>query len=189
MFYIYLFKEGSLEDLQQYISKSAIKLLIELNSDYLYFGIDENKNSFSVPSIKTSKFISMFNSNFQTLINVMSCTDRSDLAEKLCSLLIKDKKYKTAVEVASAIGNKELRLSILEKFNLDSIKNLYLISASKLYNKINFYKKGSGLFTAFQSIRLAILEKKDESIRFAYSVLDDEKNSLDNKLLACLVFM
>ena len=160
-----------------------------MNKSYLYFGIDENNSSFSVPSINTSKFVSLFSSKLQTLINVMSCTDRSDLAEKLCSLLIKNNKNRIAVDVACSMGDKELRINVLDKFNEDSIKNMYLISASKLYNKINFNLKGSGLFTAFQAVRLAILKKNEEAVRFAYSVLDDQSNSLDNKLLACLVFM
>ena len=189
LFLIYLFQDSSIDILDKYITKSQKKLLIELSEEYLYFGINENKSSFSVPSIFTSKLLSLFNSHMHIIIDAMSCTDRSDLSEKLCSLLEDEGKFSKAVEIASAIGNKGLRKSILAKYNEDSIRNMYLTSTCDLYNKLYSQNYDSDINLAYQSLRLAILGRVDEAIRYSYNVLDSSNSSIDNKLMASLIFM
>ena len=123
------------------------------------------------------------------LKSAMSCTDRSDLSEKLCSLLEKFNRNKESVEVACCLGNKELSLEILEKFNEDSIRNLYINSSTKLFNKLYPGVGEDGLNLSFQSWRLAIMGKTDDAIHSAYNVLEKESSSIDNMLLASLVFV
>lgn len=189
LFIIYLFQNGSLDLLYKYLKKSELKLLKDVNKEYIYFGIDENKNSFSVPYIFTSKLISLFNSEMQTLINVMQCTNRSDLAEKLCSLLVEYNKNDVCMNVAACIGDNTLRKNILNKFNEDSIRNMYFKSANNLFKQIPEYKKNDGLFTSFNSLRLAILGNINEAVRYSYSVLDSKYSAIDNKLLSALIFL
>lgn len=189
LFLVYLLQESSIDILDKYISKSQKKLFIELNKEYIYFGINENKSSFSVPSIFTSKLLSLFRSHMHIIIDAMSCTDRSDLSEKLCSLLEEEGKFSKAVEIAGAIGNKNLRKTILTKYNEDSIRNMYLTSTCDLYNKQYSHNNDSDINLAYQSLRLAILGRVDEAIRYAYKVLDNSSSSIDNKLMASLIFM
>lgn len=189
LFFIYLFQDGNLNLLSKVISKSEMKLLIDFNKEYLYFGIDENKNSFSVPYIFTSKLISLFNSEMQTLINVLQCTDRSDLAEKLCSLLEDNAKNETSLNLVSSLGNKTLKINTLKKLNEDSIRNLYITSATDLFDKLPRQNKSDGSLAVFNALRLAVLGRVDESVRYSYSVLDNSKSSIDNKLLAALIFI
>lgn len=189
LFYIYLFQNGSLDELKAFLTNSQIKLLKEFNNKYLYFGINNSKNSFSVPKVNISKFLSIFNSKFDALLNVMSCTDRSDFTEKLSLLLEKRNKNKTLACVANYYPNKPLRKHCLEKLNEDSLKNFYISTMCELYEKIDIPKSNDGFLTSFQSFRLAILGHKDEAIKYAYSVLDNKSAHIDNKLLAALIFV
>lgn len=189
LFIIYLFQEGSLDLLYKYLKKSELKLLIDIDKEYIYFGIDENKNSFSVPYIFTSKLISLFNSEMQTLINVMQCTDRSGLAEKLCSLLAEYNKNDICMNVAACIGDNSLRKTILIRLNEDSIRNMYLKSANNLFNQIPENRMNDGLLTSFNSLRLAILGNINEAVRYSYGVLDSKYSTIDNKLLSALIFL
>lgn len=189
LFFIYLFGNSNLGALSKFLSKSDIKLLLDISDEYIYFGIDENKDSFSVPNIFTSKLISLFNSVMQTLINVAKCTDRSNFAEKLCSLLEENDKNKISMELASCIGSKELRLKTLTNLGEDSIRNQYLASACRLFDIVPIRKHNDGLLLSYNALRLALFGRISESVRYSYSVLDNKYSSIDNKLFAALIFL
>lgn len=189
LFIIYLFEEESLDVLSGFLSKSDFSLLNDINNEYIYFGINENKDSFSVPHIFTSKLISLFNSDLQTLISIAKCTDRSDFAEKLCSLLEESNKNEKSLEVAKCLGNRVLQIETLTKFNEDSIRNLYLNTACSLFDKINLPKNNDGSLITFNALRLAILGNVGDAFRYSYSVLDNKNSTIDNMLLAALIFI
>lgn len=189
LFMIYLLKKGSIENFSNLISKADVKLLTSFYSEYIYFGIDINKTTFSVPEVSIPKLMKCFNSYIELFIKKSSCIDKKEFIEKAINLLINSGNHERAVELIKYIGNKEEKIKYLELWNQECIEKMFMSSLCGLYDTLQFSKNNNGENNVFHSIRLAILGKKREAIRYAYGVLDSEFTSIDNKLLATLVFL
>lgn len=189
LFYIYLFQHGSLENLSSLISKSSYRMLLDFNEKYLYFGINQDAESFNVPKIVVKTLHNIFYSYKEIIYKYFQAEHRFDFAKKICGLLEDNDNIVRAIEVIINYGNKELKLECLKKWNALSISNMFMVEISNLYESIFINKNDSGLLTVFHAYRLAIFGLLKDAIRLSYSVLDNNNTTIDNKLFAALLFM
>lgn len=189
LFYLYTFCSGSLENLRLILRKSDMNLLKDFNEKYHYFGIDFENDSFSVPKIPLKMFFSLFIKLFSEFMIYLNIDTRHLFFTSFVDMLEKEKKYNRIIEFSLCASDSQIKLTSLKKFNFNCIQSFFFGHAIELYDSASLRNKNSGLLSAFYSLQMAISGFNDKAIRSSYLVLDSIYSTIDNKLLACMVFM
>lgn len=115
LFFIYLTGRCDVTLLEEYLSKSEINLLLEINKDYVYFGFDKTSNTFIVPKINSGDLLKIFTSKFRILWKYFKINNKHEFCEKLISILVENKNIDSAAQVACVIGNQQIRENCLNR--------------------------------------------------------------------------
>lgn len=189
VFYIYITQNGKLEDLKSVITETEYNLLLDINKNHIFLGINECKNSYCVPKINVQTILDIYSKKLDVLLNLFSCKSLNSLSIILSKKLLASSNFDRYFELIEVFGNNSTKIKCLQKYNEESIKNVSFVSACNLYNSIETSASKHTAIDAYQSWRLALLGKNKEAIKMAYRILDNDEADIEIKIFSTLIFL
>ncbi|MDO5329680.1 MAG: BTAD domain-containing putative transcriptional regulator [Coriobacteriia bacterium] len=184
IFYIYIFMEGDLSSLRKY------KFVQYFAQDYLYLGVNENNDSFSVPYVSVNNICKIYNNKIDRIAKSFGFENKDSFGQYLAKKFVHRGNYSRATEALQHLCLVKTKYMYLKKFNLLSFKKGIIIEMNNLYNSVmsSRIKIDSNCVT-YQAWRKYLLGDSTEAIKYAYKVIDNTESSIINKMMSAFIFM